>query len=261
MARQKLTQAAFSRALGVDRSTLSQLLSPANDRLPRADTLAAIARGCRISVDWLLGLSEREQVGAEMVETLVQIEHHAHGPVEQRFAQWLSEAQGRKTRTVPVTFPDFLKTDPVIAYEYAQAGAEAMLASAPVRANIRGLLRAGAEFEVCAEVQALQLFASGNAQWRGLDNHSRRHQLHELAQMLDEFYPALRLFLYDLNQTWSAPFTIFGQQRAVLYLGPIYFVLNTSAHITLMTRRFDDLIRVAQVQPHQAAGYVRAMMF
>ena len=259
MARQKLKPAAFARFLNLDRSTLSQLLSPANDRLPRAETLTAIARGCRISVDWLLGLTEREQVGAEMVEAVMQIETHAHGPVEQRFAQWLAEAEGRKLRTVPMSFPDFLKTEAVIAHEYTHAGEEALQASAPVRAKINTLIQEGAEFEVCAEIQSLELFAAGAAQWRGLADELRRAQLLALAAQLDAFYPALRMFLYDLTQTWSAPFTIFGRQRAVVYLGPAYLVLNTSAHINLLSRRFDDLVRIAKVQPHEVAGFVRGL--
>src|SRR5215468_12734937 len=77
-----LNHAAFARHVGVDRSTLSQLLSPANDRLPRAETLVAIARGCRTSIDWLLGLTERQQVGAELVEAALTIETQAHAPFD-----------------------------------------------------------------------------------------------------------------------------------------------------------------------------------
>ena len=259
MARAKLSQAAFSRQLGIDRSTLSQLLSPANDRLPRAETLAAIARGCAISVDWLLGLSEREQVGAQMVETLVQIEPQAHGLVDQRFAQWLDEAAGRKLRTVPVSFPDFLKNDTVVGYEYAASGEEALPAFTVLRTKILAMLRDGVEFEVCAEMQALELFAQGAAQWAGLDRSARRGQLLAMARVIDELYPSLRLFLYDVRQNWSAPFTVFGRQRAVVYLGPSYLVLNTSAHIAMLTKRFDDLVRGATVQPHEAAVYVERL--
>ena len=80
-----LNQAGFARHVGIDRSTLSQLLSSDNDRLPRAETLVAIARGCRISIDWLLGLSQREQVGAELVEAVLTIETQAHAPFDERF--------------------------------------------------------------------------------------------------------------------------------------------------------------------------------
>src|SRR5262245_49373583 len=86
-----LNHAAFARHVGVDRSTLSQLLSDGNDRLPRAETLAAIAKGCRISIDWLLGLSQREQIGAEIVQTALTIETQAHAPFDERFLRWQSE--------------------------------------------------------------------------------------------------------------------------------------------------------------------------
>ena len=38
-----LTQSAFAQAIGIDRSALSQLMSGANPRLPRAETLLALA--------------------------------------------------------------------------------------------------------------------------------------------------------------------------------------------------------------------------
>src|SRR5271168_2948374 len=40
----ELSLAAFAQAVGMDRSTLSQLLAPNNDRLPRVDSLAGIAQ-------------------------------------------------------------------------------------------------------------------------------------------------------------------------------------------------------------------------
>ena len=89
-----LNQAGFARHVGIDRSTLSQLLSAENDRLPRAETLAAIAKGCRISIDWLLGLSQREQIGAELVEAVLTIETQAHAPFNERFLRWNAEAAG-----------------------------------------------------------------------------------------------------------------------------------------------------------------------
>ena len=54
MARGGLTQAALARRVGLDRSTLAQFLAPDNKRLPRADTLAALALDQQVSIDWLL---------------------------------------------------------------------------------------------------------------------------------------------------------------------------------------------------------------
>ena len=53
-------QSEFAGAVGIDRSALSQLLSGASTRLPRAETLLNIAAENRVSLDWLLGLSQDE---------------------------------------------------------------------------------------------------------------------------------------------------------------------------------------------------------
>jgi transcriptional regulator with XRE-family HTH domain len=253
-----LNQAGFARHVGIDRSTLSQLLSPDNDRLPRAETLAAIAKGCRISIDWLLGLSQREQVGAELVEAVLTIETQAHAPFDERFLRWHAEAAGRKLRTVPMTFPDFMKTDEVMRFEYATAlGPEPNPGLAERRRLIIASIRDGGEMEACVSLQALQAFAQGYGQWEGLDAAARQTQFNSMAALAEELYPTLRLHLYDLKQTYSAPFTVFGHSRAAVYLGPTYLVLNASEHIRTLTRRFDDIVRTTTIQPHAAAWFLR----
>lgn len=255
-----LNQAGFARHVGIDRSTLSQLLSADNDRLPRAETLAAIAKGCRISIDWLLGLSQREQVGAELVEAVLTIETQAHVPFDERFLRWHAEAAGRKLRTVPMTFPDFMKTDEVMHFEYAVAlGLDPAPALAERRRLIVASVREGGEMEACVSIQTLQIFAAGQAQWEGLDRAARQVQLTGMAALAEELYPTLRLNLYDLKQTYSAPFTIFGNSRAAVYLGPTYLILNASEHIRTLTRRFDDIVRTATIQPHAVAGHLREL--
>ena len=58
--RSDLNQSGFAAAVGIDRSALSQLLSGATTRLPRAETLLNIASENKVSLDWLLGLSQDE---------------------------------------------------------------------------------------------------------------------------------------------------------------------------------------------------------
>lgn len=48
-------QSSFAAGVGIDRSALSQLLSGASTRLPRAETLLSIAESHRVSLDWLWG--------------------------------------------------------------------------------------------------------------------------------------------------------------------------------------------------------------
>ncbi len=254
-----LNQARFARQIGVDRSTLSQLLSSTHDRLPRAETLVAIAKGSRLSVDWLLGLSQREQVGAELVEAPFAFEAHDRAPLNDRFLDWMSEANGRKTRTVPMTFPDFLKTPDVLTHEYGPGFSTGALFEER-RARFVTTIFDGAEVEACFPRQAVESFVRGEAQWAGLSTSVRREQLEALADQSEKLYPALRLFLYEMRETYSAPFTVFGQSRAAIFVGPGYFVLNSSEHIRMLSRRFDDLIRTASVQPHAFSSYAQALL-
>ena len=70
MLRSGENQSAFAASIGIDRSALSQLLSGASTRLPRAETLMTIAETQTVSLDWLLGLSQDEGVTGEMRESI-----------------------------------------------------------------------------------------------------------------------------------------------------------------------------------------------
>ena len=101
--------------------------------------------------------------------------------------------------------------------------------------------------------------AAGQDSWAGRPRADRLEQLEQLAEIYRAAYPGLRLYLFDLRTLYSAPFTVFGPKRAVLFLGPSYLVLNGSDHIRLFARRFDDLIRHAVAQPHEIDGILRRL--
>ena len=79
-----LSQAAFARRIGLDRSTLSQLLDEGQDRLPRAETIVAIAEAAQVSVDWLLGLTQSGSVGPELVQRALEIADGSGQPGDER---------------------------------------------------------------------------------------------------------------------------------------------------------------------------------
>ena len=116
--RSGLSRAAFAKRLGIDRSTLAQILSPANNRLPRAETLAAIAADQQVSIDWLLGLSQEGALSAAIIDQPFEIAPGGHSPADERLTRWHAEAAGYKVRYVPSTLPDLLKTEELIRYEY-----------------------------------------------------------------------------------------------------------------------------------------------
>ena len=260
MVRAGLGPAAFARRAGIDRSTLSQLMNDDGPRLPRAETLMAIAKAAHVSVDWLLGLSQREEVGAEIIEAMLQIETPDHLPADDHFMRWLNEADGYRIRTVPVALPDFMKTEAVLRFEYAGAFATAAPARLDaVRARLDFMGSPGHDVEVCVTLQSLWALAAGQDVWRGLAAGERRAQLIAMADIYRDAYPSLRLYLSDLRDVYASPFTVFGPKRAVLFLGQAYLVLNGSDHIRMFSRRFDDLIRRAAVQPHDVERAIRAL--
>ena len=255
MARTGLSPTAYARAVGIDRSTLSQLLSPEHERLPRAETLSAIAALAGVSVDWLLGLTSRERPGADVIEP-VRIEGGAHSPMDDRFLRWYAEAEaaGYRIRSVPRSFPDFLKSADVLRYEYARWPEVDEAETARWAAERRERMRASELSQVCCvPLQAIQAFAHGTGQWDGLKADTRREQLIEMATICDALYPSLSFHLYDIRQTYSGAFTVFGLQRAMLYIGALFFVFTATEHVRALNRRFDDLVRAAVVQPAEVS--------
>lgn len=106
------------------------------------------------------------------------------------------------------------------------------------------------DVEVCVALQSVVSMAFGQDRWEGLPHQDRADQLAHMAQIYRGAYPGLRIYLYDVRDLYSVPFTVFGPKRAVVFLGPSYLALSGSDHIRMFARRFDDLIRLAAVQPH-----------
>lgn len=257
--RSGLTKSAFAARVGVDRTALSQLLSDKEARLPRAETLVAIARREEVSLDWLLGLSSDDTMATE-VAAEVEIEAAGSSGDEPRLLEWRREAQGAKIRYAPAQLPDLLRLPEVTAHEH---GGEAFSRIADrMESDLKTLELSRtpeADMEVCAPRQRFEMLAAGEGAYRGLHMEIRRAQLDHIEGLLSELYPAFRLFLYDAQRTFSAPFTVFGATRAAIYIGDMYLVLNARAHIQALTRRFDDLIRVSEISDRDAAAFIRGL--
>ncbi|MCU0789426.1 MAG: helix-turn-helix domain-containing protein [Nitratireductor sp.] len=253
------SMAVFSRRCGVDRSALSQFLDPGATRLPRAETLCAIAGSQSVSVDWLLGLSQNENTIAEVARA-ESIEVVEHGGGETRLAEWHREAVGYKIRYVPATLPDLLRTPAVLAYEFRGEDREYIDAKADqTQSQLAYTRRPETDMEVVMPRQRLESFAEGTGIWSGLSRAVRQGQLDHMARLLDELYPTFRLFLHDGLKAFSAPFTVFGPKRAAIYLGDMYLVTHSVEQIRELTTRFDHLIRIAEVGPDRAAAHVAGL--
>ena len=261
MARSQLSQTEFARAAGFDRSTLSQLLTEGANRLPRVESMAAIAQIGHVSLDWLLGLSQRERPGAEMLNESLQIERDAPSPLDQRLLNWHTEAAGYRIRHVPMNFPDVLKTNAIIEAEYGQFATLGPRRRVEItQSRLDYVRQPETEMECCTTLQTLEALARGEDIWRKVPAAVRRAQIEQIIALCDELYPRFRLFLYDRNQLYSVPVTVFGPLRAAIYLGQTYFVFHSAEHIRALTKHFDQLVRGASVQPTQIASHLEALL-
>ncbi len=256
-----INRSAFAARVGMDRSTLSQLLSEQNDRLPRVETLAAIARAEQVSIDWLVGLTQEGPLAGNVIKQSVEVEPNADSPADDRLAAWHAEAVGYKVRYVPTTLPDLLKTTRVIDYEHGDfVAVDAEKSLERTQAKLALQRRADSDMEVCNSTQAVEGFARGDGVWHDLTIEARIEQLERMIALTSELYPSFRWFLYDSKRRFSVPFTVFGPKRAAIYLGQAYFVFTSSEHIRHLTKHFEELIRGAVVQPSEIGRFLEGLL-
>ena len=260
MLERKLNRTELAERTGVDRSTVSQLLSEHQIRLPSGHVVAELASALGVSADWLLGLTNSTLGPGEILRESLEVAEARPDRADVHIERWLQEAMGSKVRNVPTTLPEVMKTEATLHLEYANyEGKTPALALQSKQARL-GLNRlVGTDYEFAMPVQTLTDFAQGSGIWAALTAAQRKEQLLHMAELCKELYPSTRLHLYDLTHRFSAPVTVFGQQRAVIYVGSSYFVFNTREHIETLTRHFDDLVRDATVLSHAVAAWLGAL--
>ncbi|MFK7762427.1 MAG: transcriptional regulator [Roseobacter sp.] len=235
----------FMAAVGIDRSALSQFLSPETDRMPRAETLRRIAAVSGVSVDWLLCL-ENAPEGRQKVTESVRIEKEQQADGSIPLDQWRNEAAGYKLRTVPSTLPDIISlVTPAKDHSIDDAR------GGGVENVLERLSLSDMDVEVAMPIQTLQDLSARTGLWQGAARESCHRQLVHMARICRETYPALRLHVYDGTKTFSAPFTVFGNQRVALYIGESYLVVTGPEQVRGFSRRFDVLVRRALVGSEQ----------
>lgn len=253
-----LTRSAFAQAIGIDRSALSQLTSPTAQRLPRAETLLALAQRFQLSVDWLLGLTEDRGIAAQALDT-VQTEQALDAESRTALERWHEEATGQKMRYVPSQLPDLMRTPAVIAFQAQSSEQERQRLQAQTTRRMILSRAPESDIEMCMPYQTLEVFADGCGVWRGLPAADRRAQLDHIAATLDELYPAVRLYLFDGRNRFAPPMTMFGYSRAAVYAGEVFLLIRSRTLIRELALRFDEHIRHADIHAHEASAYVRAL--
>ena len=251
-------QSALARATGVNRSTISQLLDPATARLPNAQLAADCATALGVSSDWLLGLTDRPERPGDVIAHAMQLADATRTVSDDQMLKWHREAAGYKIRHVPAALPDMLKTKAVLRWEY-----QAFLGKTPDQAitamedRIDWLRRRSSDYEIAVPLHEVISLARGEGYYAGLGAADRRQQLDAMARQCERHFPALRLFLFDARRLFSAPITVFGPLIGVIYVGRFYLAFRESSRVRSLSEHFDWLVREAEIDARDAAGWIR----
>jgi transcriptional regulator with XRE-family HTH domain len=248
MAEKSSSQSALARNVGVDRSTISQLLKGEGARLPNAQVVAECAASLGVSADWLLGLSERPERLADLLATSLTMTEAPRALIDETIFDWHQEAAGYKVRHVPATLPDMLKTRAMLRWEYEpQLGRSSDQAIGASEDRLGWMRDARSDYEIALPLHEIEAFARAEGYYRGLPPDIRREQIGQLRDLYAQLYPTLRIYVFDARRVFSAPVTIFGPLLAVIYLGRHYIAFRDTARVSSFSAHFDWLVREAEL--------------
>jgi transcriptional regulator with XRE-family HTH domain len=255
-----VTQSALARLIDVDRSTISQLLDSGSARLPNAQIAAEAASALCVTLDWLLGLTDRPEQLDRLMATALTLSEAPRALIDETIFGWHQEAAGYKIRHVPATLPDMVKTRAMMEWEYgSQLGPQAQEAISASEARLAWMRRARSDYEIALPLHELAAFARAEGYYAGLPAEIRLGQLDRILELADQLYPAMRIYLYDAHQVYSAPITVFGPILAVVYLGPTYLAFRDADRVAVLSQQFDGLIRAASVDAREVPAHLRAL--
>ncbi|MFL2786380.1 MAG: helix-turn-helix domain-containing protein [Paracoccaceae bacterium] len=241
-----ISQAALARNIGVDRSTISQLLGDSGARLPNAQVVGECAAALNVSADWLLSLSDRPENATDIVANSLSLTRAPRALVDEQIYQWHRDAAGYKIRHVPATLPDMFKTDAMLEWEYApHLGRTIQQAIGASKDRLNWMRQSTSDYEIAIPIHEMVSFATSQGYYRDLPPEVRAEQIRWLVDLCDQFYPRVRIYLFDSRRLYSAPVTVFGPLLAVLYVGRHYLAFRESERVHSFTEHFDALIREA----------------
>ena len=255
------TQSSLARKTGADRSTLSQILAGTTPRLPNGQLVAQCANSLGVSADWLLGLSDQPDSLEQILEQAMTMVDAPRALIDAQIFAWHQKAAGYKIRHVPSGLPDMVKIRSMLEWEYAPSlGNTIDLAIASAEDRLNWMRQAQSDYEIALPIHELQAFARAEGYYSGCPRQIRIEQLKHLAQLTAQLYPVMRFSLFDARKIYSAPITIFGPLRAVIYLGQKYLVFRVPDRIQALSQHFDGLIREAEIGTRELPAFIGALL-
>ena len=255
------TLSSFARSVGIDRSALSQFLAPGSTRLPRAETLHAIAGTCGVSLDWLLGLIANEEQARTKPLQCWKWSKPTTGSTARCLNAWHREATGYKIRYIPSTLPD------LSAHRSCQPDEFGSFERRSDRRKGRSLPRPAQLFPAARNrhgslpaLSAARILCPGRRHLDGSLSQGPPRATATTWQTSPRKCIRPSAFSCSINGRFpSAPYTVFGPKRAAIYLGKMYLVVNSVEQIKALTRHFDDLIRIATIGPDRVSAHIREL--
>ena len=260
MQKKAMSQSALARRVGVDRSTISQLLSGESPRLPNAQVVAECAAALGVSADWLLSLSERPETAADLLAASTRMTEAPRALIDEHIFAWHQEAAGYKIRHVPASLPDMLKTNALLEWEYSpHLGRTTQQAIGASADRLSWMRNASSDYEIALPRHEMISFATATGYYSDVPSDIRAEQIDRFADLLESLYPRMRLYLFDARRLFSAPITIFGPLLSVLYVGQNYIAFRDTERVQAMTAHFDRLVREASVSSRMLPDYLREL--
>ncbi|WP_172293419.1 helix-turn-helix domain-containing protein [Pseudoruegeria sp. HB172150] len=255
-----VSQSGLARGIGVDRSTVSQLLSDGGARLPNAQVVGECASYLGVSADWLLGLSERPESAADLLANSLEVTEAPRALVDEQIFDWHREAAGYKIRHVPASLPDLLKTRAMLEWEYSpHLGRTTEQAIGASEDRLNFMLSAQSDYEIAFPIHEMESFLRAEGYYRDLPEDLRLAQTERILSLYRQLYPRLRIYLFDARRLFSSPVTIFGPLLAVIYVGRNYLAFRDSNRVQTILAHFDQLVREASVPDRAFPGYLEEM--
>ncbi|SNZ20296.1 helix-turn-helix domain-containing protein [Cohaesibacter gelatinilyticus] len=256
-----LSRSHLARLTHVDRSTIGQLLNKTSPRLPNGQLVADLAATLSVSIDWLLGLTNRPESPGDIIAGAMALSPAERTVADAQLLDWHQEATGYKIRHVPATLPDILKTERVLNWEYPSfenQNSTQMVDS--IHPQLNWLQTRQSDYEIAIPLHELEACARGISYYADLDEDIRREQLQFIAQTCRDMFPRLRLFLFNARRVFSAPITIFGPKLAVIYVGQCYLAFREADRVNSLTDHFDWLVREAEIDARHVAEHIENLI-
>ena len=261
MALKDVTKSALARKIRVDRSTIGQLLKDDLTRLPNAQLVADAGHALGVSTDWLLGLTNRPETPGDIVAAAMSLSPAERISADEQLLVWHQEAAGYKVRHVPATLPDILKTEEMLDWEYSSFRERRLpQAISAMKDQLEWLKSGVSDYEIAIPIHEIEACAAGTAYYASVDRDSRYAQMNLVADLCEEMFPRLRIFLFDAHKVFSSPVTIFGPNLAVVYVGQCYLAFRENERVKSLTSHFDGLVREADVDARNVPAYIRSLL-